>query len=233
VDGLEDQIANAIIQAEAKGDDRTSRTGNILIFGAHGSGKTTLAMNIAKAIARDKGNQTMKIAKIYAADLNRKDIAATVARIAGGTLIIEEAGDLEAGTIEQLTTAMEFRTDGLIVILEDEQQYIHELLMQHPRFTMKFTAQIYIPAYTAEELATFGQICANAQDFVLGEDAYEILRGKIETAQQSGTAVSITDVTEMVNRAIARSNKFFRKISMGKKRYDENDYVVLFPKDMK
>ena len=80
VEGLEDQIANAIIQAEAKGDDKTSRSGNILIFGAHGSGKTTLAMNLAKAIAQDKGSQVMKIARIYAADLNHKDIAATIAK---------------------------------------------------------------------------------------------------------------------------------------------------------
>ena len=233
IEGLEDQIANAIIQAEAKGDDRTSRSGNILIFGAHGSGKTTIAMNIAKAIAQDKGTQVMKMAKIYAADLNRKDIAATVAKIAGGTLIIEEAGDLEPGTVEQLTTAMEFRTDGLIVILEDEQQYIHELLMRHPRFTMKFTAQIYIPEYTVEELAMFGQIYANAQDYQIGEEAQETLCRKISDAQAAGAAVAISDVIEMVSKAVARSNKFFRKLSMGKKRYDENDYIVLFPKDFK
>lgn len=233
VEGLEDQIANAIIQAESKGDDRTSRSGNILIFGAHGSGKTTLAMNLAKAIAQDKGNQVMKMAKIYAADLNRKDIAATVAKIAGGTLIIEEAGDLEPGTVEQLTTAMEFRTDGLIVILEDEQQYIHELLMRHPRFTMKFTAQIYIPEYTVEELAMFGQIYANAQDYMIGADAQETLHQKLSDAMETGNAVAITDVIDIVSRAIARSNKFFRKISMGKKRYDENDYIILFPKDFK
>lgn len=233
IEGLEDQIANAIIQAESKGDDRTSRSGNILIFGAHGSGKTTLAMNLAKAIAQDKGNQVMKMAKIYAADLNRKDIAATVAKIAGGTLIIEEAGDLEPGTVEQLTTAMEFRTDGLIVILEDEQQYIHELLMRHPRFTMKFTAQIYIPEYTVEELAMFGQIYANAQDYVIGADAQETLYQKLSDAVETGAAVAITDVIEIVSKAIARSNKFFRKMSMGKKRYDENDYIILFPKDFK
>lgn len=232
VEGLEDQIANAILQIQAKGTDRTSRSGNILIFGAHASGKTTLAMNIAKAVAQEKGSQTMKIARIYAADLNRKDIAATIAKIAGGTLIIEEAGDLEAGTVEQLTTAMEFRTDGLIIILEDEQQYIHELLMQHPRFTMKFTAQIYIPVYNVEELAGFGQIYANAQDYMIGEEAYIVLKEKIAQAQEAG-AVSIADVIEIVSKAIARSNKFFRKISMGKKRYDANDYVVLFPKDIK
>ena len=233
IEGREDQIANAIIQAESKGDDRTSRTGNILIFGAHGSGKTTLAMNIAKAIAQDKGSQVMKMAKIYATDLNRKDIAATVAKIAGGTLIIEEAGDLEPGTVEQLTTAMEFRTDGLIVILEDEQKYIHELLMRHPRFTMKFTAQIYIPEYTVEELAMFGQIYANAQDYVIGEEAQAVLCQKIADELAAGNQMAITEVIDIVGRAITRSNKFFRKMSMGKKRYDENDYIILFPKDFK
>ena len=228
---LEDQIANAIIQAEAKGSDRTSKTGNILIFGAHGSGKTTLAMNLAKAIAQDRGSQVVKMAKIYAADLNKKDIASTVARIAGGTLIIEEAGDLDDNTIEQLTTAMEFRTDGLIVILEDEQKYVHELLMSHPRFTMKYTAQIYIPQYTVQELIYFGQIYANAQDYVIGEEGQDALAEKISTAVENGTEVTIKDVIEMVGKAIQRSNRFFRKMKMGKRRYDENDFIILFGKD--
>ena len=228
---LEDQIANAIIQAEAKGSDRTSKTGNILIFGAHGSGKTTLAMNLAKAIAQDRGSQVVKMAKIYAADLNKKDIASTVAKIAGGTLIIEEAGDLDDNTIEQLTTAMEFRTDGLIVILEDEQKYVHELLMSHPRFTMKYTAQIYIPQYTAQELIYFGQIYANAQDYVIGEEGQDALAEKISTAVENGTEVTIKDVIEMVGKAIQRSNRFFRKMKMGKRRYDENDFIILFGKD--
>ena len=232
---LEDQIANAIIQAQSKGDDRTSKSGNILIFGAHGSGKTTLAMNLAKAIAQDRGSQVVKMAKIFAADLNKKDIAATVAKIAGGTLIIEEAGDLDDETVDQLTTAMELRTDGLILILEDEQKYVHELLMRHPRFTMKFTAQIYIPDYTVEELAMFGQIYANEQDYMIGDEGWDALYEKISALAavkaNDNEPVTIKDVIDMVAKAINHANGFFRKMKMGQKRYDENDYVILFAKD--
>ncbi|MCD8397734.1 MAG: hypothetical protein LUD12_11245 [Lachnospiraceae bacterium] len=233
IEGLEDQIANAILQAMAKGADRTSRNGNILIFGAHGAGKTTLATALAKAIAQEKGKQTAKMAKIYAVDLNRRDIAATIAKIAGGTLIIEEAGDLADNTVEQLTTAMEFRTDGLIVILEDEQRYIHNLLMKHPRFTMKFTAQIYLPVYTADELAMFALRHAREQDYSISEDGFEAIRQKVAEKASTETPMSVGDIVELVDRAIRNSNKFMRKMSMGKKRYDENDYVLLFAKDFK
>lgn len=233
IDGLEDQIANAILQALAKGTDRTSRTGNLLIFGAHGSGKTTLAVAIARAIAQEKGQKSAKMAKIYAADLNRRDIAATIAKIAGGILIVEEAGDLNDNTVEQMTTAMEFRTDGLIVILEDEQRYVHDLLMKHPRFTMKFTAQIYLPVYTADELKMFAQCHAKELDYAISEDGYEAIAQKIAAAAAAEKPMSVIDIVELVDKAIRHSNKFMRKMSMGKKRYDENDYVVLFAKDFK
>ncbi len=231
VEGLEDQIENAILQVEAKGDDRTSRTGNILIFGAHRSGKTTVATGIAKAVALEKGSSVAKMAKIYAADLNRKDIAATIAKIAGGTLIIEEAGDLEPNIVEQLTTAMEFRTDGLVIILEDEQKYVHELLMQHPRFTMKFTAQIYLPDYTAEELAMFAQEYAQTQDFKISDEGLDAVRQIVTDAASTENPMTLGDVSDLVDKAIHHSNKLFRKMSMGKKRYDEQDYILLFAKD--
>lgn len=233
IQNLEDQIASAIAMAEQKGEDRTSRTGNILIFGDHGCGKSTIAVGIAKAIAMDKNSQFAKMARIYATDLNRKDIAATIAKIAGGTLIIEEAGDLEDGIVDQLTTAMEFRTDGLIIILEDEQKYIHELLMRHPRFTMKFTSQIFIPTFTIDELVGFGEIYAGNQDYVLSQTAAEALHDRIGSVAAQGDAVSITNVIELVDRAIHKSNKFFRKMTFGKKRYDENDCVILQEKDFK
>lgn len=233
IQNMEAQIASAIALAEKKGDDRTSRSGNILIFGDHGCGKTTIATGIAKTVAQDRGNQFVKMAKIYATDLNRKDIAATIAKIAGGTLIIEEAGDLEDAIVDQLTTAMEFRTDGLIIILEDEQRYIHDLLMRHPRFTMKFTSQIFIPTFTIDELVRFGEIYAGNQDYVFSEAAATALYDRISSVSAQGDAVSITNVIELVDRAIHKSNKFFRKMSAGKKRYDENDCIILQEKDFR
>ena len=102
--------------------DQTSRTGNLIILGAEGSGKSTLGIRFAKTISEEKGEESAKIAKIYAEDFNKKDIPSTVAKIAGGTLIIEEAGDLDDAVVEQLSKAMEFRTDALLVILEDEKK---------------------------------------------------------------------------------------------------------------
>ena len=233
IDTLPEQIAGAIWQAENRKDDRTSRTGNILILGAHGCGKTTIATGIAKAIAEDKGTHSVKMAKIYAADLNRKDIAATIAKIAGGVLIVEEAGDLDDAIVDQLTTAMEFRTDGMIMILEDEQRYIHDLLMRHPRFTMKFTAQIYIPEYTSDDLVNFGQIYAGSKDYVFSEKAVEACRARVEAAMKSGEPVSVTNVIELVDRAIKNANTFFRRIGSAKKRYDSEDRIILREKDFR
>ena len=233
IGNLSEQIAGAIWQAENRKDNRTSRTGNILILGAHGCGKTTIATGIAKAIAEDKGSHSVKMARIYAADLNRKDIAATIAKIAGGVLIVEEAGDLDDAIVDQLTTAMEFRTDGLIIILEDEQRYIHELLMRHPRFTMKFTAQIYIPEYTEDDLTGFGMIYAESKDYVFSEGAVEACRARIEAARKNGEPVSVTNVIELVDRAIKGADSFFRRLGSAKKRYDEQDRIILREKDFR
>ena len=233
IGNLEEQIAKAIEQAESRNGDRTSRTGNVLILGGHGCGKTTIATGIAKAVAEDMGTHSVKMARIYAADLNRKDIAATIAKIAGGVLIVEEAGDLEDSIVDQLTTAMEFRTDGMIMILEDEQRYIHDLLMRHPRFTMKFTAQIYIPTFSSQDLVNFGQLYAESQDCTLSEDAREALRARLDAAAKSGEQVSITNVVELTSRAIRNSQKFFRRIQSAKKRYDEQNRVILKAKDLR
>ncbi len=230
VEGLETQIATALNQALAKGDDRTSRTGNILITGGHGTGKTTIATNLAMAIAKQQGKEFVKMAKIYATNFNRKDIAATIAKIAGGILIIEEAGDMEDAIADQLTTAMEFRTDGLIIIMEDEQKYLNELLMRHPRLTMKFNAKIHVPHYTLEELVVMAQEMAGEADCVLSEDAQDTLYARLEERQRD-EEVSLIEVKELTDRAVKKADKLTRKMFGGKKRYDEEGRVILLGKD--
>ena len=142
VAGLSQQIASALymVMKKMKSTDQTSRVGNLIILGAEGSGKSTLGIRFAKTISEEKGEESVKIAKIYAEDFNKKDIPSTVAKIAGGTLIIEEAGDLDDAVVEQLSKAMEFRTDALLVVLEDEKKYLKELFEKHPDFAEKFTS---------------------------------------------------------------------------------------------
>ena len=121
----------------------------------------------------------------------------------------------------------------MIMILEDEQRYIHDLLMRHPRFTMKFTAQIYIPEYTGEDLVNFGQIYANSKDYVLSEKAAEACLDKVESAKKAGDAVSVTNVIELVDRAIKNANGFLRRLGSAKKRYDSEDRIILREKDFR
>jgi len=231
---MDRQIGYAINQALGKGSDRTSRTGNVLIFGGHGCGKTTIARGLAQAIAKERGRVSVRMAQIYATDLNRKDIASTFAKIAGGLLIVEEAGDLEDAAAEQITTAMEFRTDGLIVVFEDEQRYLHELLMRHPRLTMKFTSQIYIPEFTADQLVEFGEIYANRNEFTLSDGGAEALSKSMEAlAAAQDEPVPITSVKEKVDLAMKRANKLGRRMFGGRKRYDEDGRIFLNAKDFR
>ena len=216
--------------------DQTSRTGNLIILGAEGSGKSTMGIRFAKTISEEKGEESAKIAKIYAEDFNKKDIPSTVAKIAGGTLIIEEAGDLDDAVVEQLSKAMEFRTDALLVILEDEKKYLKELFDKHPGFAEKFTNEIVIPVFTNDELVGFGRAYAYDEDYTIDEDAVAALYERIGELQEDGRPVTIIDVKEIVDQAIRKSEKIgFRKLSMvlSRKRYDQDDRVILYEKDFR
>ena len=238
VGGLRQQVAAALYMVMKKMNtmDQTSRTGNLIILGAEGSGKSTLGIRFAKTISEEKGEESAKIAKIYAEDFNKKDIPSTVAKIAGGTLIIEEAGDLDDAVVEQLSKAMEFRTDALLVILEDEKKYLKELFDKHPGFAEKFTNEIVIPVFTNDELVGFGRAYAYDEDYTIDEDAVAALYERIGELQEDGRPVTIIDVKEIVDQAIRKSEKIgFRKLSMvlSRKRYDQDDRVILYEKDFR
>ena len=238
VGGLRQQVAAALYMVMKKMNtmDQTSRTGNLIILGAEGSGKSTLGIRFAKTISEEKGEESAKIEKIYAEDFNKKDIPSTVAKIAGGTLIIEEAGDLDDAVVEQLSKAMEFRTDALLVILEDEKKYLKELFDKHPGFAEKFTNEIVIPVFTNDELVGFGRAYAYDEDYTIDEDAVAALYERIGELQEDGRPVTIIDVKEIVDQAIRKSEKIgFRKLSMvlSRKRYDQDDRVILYEKDFR
>ena len=238
VAGLSQQIASALymVMKKMKSTDQTSRVGNLIILGAEGSGKSTLGIRFAKTISEEKGEESVKIAKIYAEDFNKKDIPSTVAKIAGGTLIIEEAGDLDDAVVEQLSKAMEFRTNALLVVLEDEKKYLKELFEKHPDFAEKFTSEIVIPVLTNDELVEFGRTYAYEEDYTIDEEAIPTLYERISELQEAGRPVTVIDVKEIVDEAIRQSEKIgFRKLSMvlSKKRYDADDRVILYEKDFR
>lgn len=238
VAGLSQQIASALymVMKKMKSTDQTSRVGNLIILGAEGSGKSTLGIRFAKTISEEKGEESVKIAKIYAEDFNKKDIPSTVAKIAGGTLIIEEAGDLDDAVVEQLSKAMEFRTDALLVVLEDEKKYLKELFEKHPDFAEKFTSEIVILVFTNDELVEFGRTYAYEEDYTIDEEAIPTLYERISELQEAGRPVTVIDVKEIVDEAIRQSEKIgFRKLSMvlSKKRYDADDRVILYEKDFR
>lgn len=237
IQGLREQIAAALQDAKQKVKlDRTSRSGNIVITGLPGSGRTTLAIRIAKALSKYKGENSARVAKIYAEDFNKKDIPSTVAKIAGGTLIIEEAGDLSDGVAKQLAKAMEFRTDGLLIIFEDEKHLLKALFDRHPELAEKFTSEVTVPIFTNDELVAFGKTYAFDEDYKIDDMATMILYNRIGEKQTSEHPVTVLDVKDIVDDAIRNSEKLgLRKLGMilSKKRYDSEDRIILYEKDFK
>ena len=210
--------------------DKTSSHGNVLLIGDAGNGRTTLALGMARIIGRCKGQQTAKVAKIYAEDLNNKDIAATVSKIAGGILIIEEAGDLNDNAAAQLSMAMDFKTDGLVVFLEDERRYLMDLLGRNPQLAQKFDITMNVPTLTNDELVEFGKYYAFQNDCSMDDSAVLTLYDGIGMLQNAEQPVAILDVKEIMDKAIKKANKF----SLGKlfstvsgKRYDQEDRIII------
>ncbi|WP_394912986.1 hypothetical protein [uncultured Robinsoniella sp.] len=237
IKGLDAQLAHAISKIrEGNFGSGNSKIGNVVITGDAGSGRTTLGINLAKVISQEKRQSSAKVAKIYAEDFNKKDIPATISKIAGGTLIIEEAGDLDENAVEMLAKAMEFKTDGLIVILEDEKSYVRDLLARYPDLACKFNVNITIPIFTNDELVYFGKTYANDKDYHIEEPAVGLLYDRIGEIQSPDHAVTVADVKDIVDRAMKRVDRIgMRKLfsSLSGKRFDEEDRVLLCEKDFR
>ncbi len=230
IPGIGEQASLAIADIHNNSGDRTSKSGNVLIVGRRGCGKTKLADSLVLAVCRDLNIPAAKTAKIIASDLNQKDVAAIVKKMAGGFLIIEGAGELSADTVDKMNRAMEFRTDDMVVILEDEKQDMKVLLDKYPEFAAKFTSEITIPVFTNDELVTFGKVYAQESGFSLDEMAILALYTMIGENQKNTEPVTVNLVREMIDKAITRSKS--RKFPLfGKNQVGADGRVVLREKD--
>ena len=233
IPGLGEQITVALNDVHNHAGDKTSRGGNFLVIGRQGSGKTRLYESMVLAICKDLGMDAAKNAKILARDFNHKDPASVVAKLAGGFLAIEGAGELSDEAAEKLSQAMEFRTDSLVVVLEDEKDDLMQLLERHPRLAEKFTSTIKIPVFTNDELVAFARIYALDQGYRMDEMGVLALYTKIGDNQKDAEPITVGKVKEMLDEAMTKANKGHRKLSrrFSKNAVDEENRIILFEKD--
>ena len=230
IPGIGEQVSLAIADIHNNSGDRTSKSGNVIIVGRRGSGKTKLADSLVLAVCRDLNITAAKTAKIIAGDFNQKDAAAVVKKMSGGFLIIEGAGELAADTVDKLNRAMEFRTDDMVVILEDEKHDMKDLLERYPEFAAKFTSVITIPVFTNDELVTFGKVYAQENGYSFDEMATLALYTMIGENQKNSEPVTVGMVRDMIDKAMARSRS--RKFPLfGKNQVGADGRIILREKD--
>ncbi len=235
VTGMEEQLCQMLTGATAHLKNATnSATGNIIIQGVRGSGKTVLATSIIKALQEEIGKPGTRVGKIEAASLNTKEIPSLLKKIEGGCLIIEKAGDLSRETAIKLSLAMEAPTNGLLVIMEDTKAGITKALGRDESFARKFTEKINLPVFTSDELVEFAKSYANEMLYEIGDMAILALYNRISNIQKLDQATTLTEVKEIVDDAIASAEKFSMKKAFGifaSKKNKENDYDILQEKD--
>ncbi len=215
IPGVHEQVTLALADLHNSCGDKTSRSGNIIIQGRPGSGKTHLADGLILAICSDLGIRSVKRARLTADELNRKDPAAVVKKMSGGFLIVEHAGELTNETVAKLSKAMEFRTDRMVVILEDAKQGIRAALGRDAAFAGKFTSRIIIPVFTNDELVTFAKTYAKENGCKMDEMGTLALYTIIGENQKESEPVTVGMVRDMMDGAIgrAKSRKFGRRFS--------------------
>lgn len=234
VPGMEEQICQVLMGTAARAQTITSLSGNIIIQGPEGSGKTVLATSLIKAIQLNSGDSSKKIGKISAEALNRKDFGALIPKLDGGYLIIEKAGLLRPKTVERMSKIMQGNTRGLVVVLEDTKAGIRRVMDSNYGFAKKFTEKINIPIFTIDELVDFAKSYAEEMECTIDEMGVLALYNRISNIQKLERATTLTEVREIVDEAIERAEKGGIKKAFGvlfSKKYNENDYLILREKD--
>lgn len=235
IKGMEQQLCQAMTGAAAHLKKGTSAgTGNMIIQGGHGSGKTVLATSMVKALQKETGKLNGKVGKIAASTLNQKDVAELLRKVAGGCLIIEQAGDLSRETAVKLSLLLENDHSGVMVIIEDTKHGIEKALARDDGFASRFSEKINIPIFTSDELVTFAKSYANELGYTIDEMGVLALYNCISNIQKVDRATTLTEVKEIVDNAVHRAEKGGLKKAFGiltSRRYDEEDYIILREKD--
>lgn len=233
IPGIDQQVLDALSGVYQHVGEKTSKQGNVAVMGGYGTGKTRLSEGIIRTVCKDLGLKAVKYAHIDAADLNKKDPAVVVAKMSGGFLLIERAGLMYPDIIEKLNKALEFRTDSMIVIIEDEKTSMRGLLRNNPEFAKKFNTVISIPVFTNDELVTFARTYARENGYKMDEMGVLALYTLIGDNQTENEPMTIAKVKEIVDGAIARAGKGTRRFGrrMAGKRTDDQNRIILYEKD--
>ena len=235
VRGMSEQLVDVLEQDKNCTNRRgTSRTGNLLIIGNKGNGKTVLAVDVVKAIQRQRNIHQGKVAIVTGESLNKKKIGEIFRKLYGGALIIEKAGKLNERTVAKLNKVMEQDTGELLIVLEDQRKPLDRLLSSNREFRKKFTSRLEVPIFINDELVTFGQTYAQENGYRIDEMGLLALYSRIDALQREDHFVTVAEVKEIMDEAMEHSKKASARKLVKRvfgKGTDDADRILLTEKD--
>ena len=209
-------------------------TGNVIITGEEGMDTLSLAKNMIREIQATDSNFSGKVAKISGHALNKKDAAETLNRLQNGALIICKASEMNSKTVDTMYKALQQENQGIVIILEDTRKEIDRFLEKYEKLQESFTSRMDVEALSNDTLVAFGRQYAREREYSIDELGVLALHTRIEDMQTIDHVVTVVDVKEIVDEAIAHANKktikhFFDVLFA--KRYDDEDMIILTEKD--
>ena len=236
VRGMSEQIVEVLDNDRRAQREGTSKTGNLLVIGRKGSGKTVLAVDIVKAIQKQRNLKQGKVAIVTGESLNKKELTNIIQKLRGGAIIIEHAGKLNSRTVKELNYLMEKKTGELLFVLEDQRKPLERLMTANPEFKKKFSSKLELPVFINDELVTFGQTYAKENGYKLDEMGILALYSRIDVMQREDHAVSVAEVKEIMDEAISHSQKANVKHLARRvfgKGTDDSDRIILKEEDFR
>ena len=231
IPGMDEQILGAMSAVYQHADEHTSSHGNIAVMGAQGSGKSKLTRDLISAMCLDLGMDAAKIARITGYQMNKKDPVRVVDKMAGGFLMIEECSEMNEETVTKLDQAMDFRTDRMILIIEDEKAALRGFLRKYPEFAKKFDRIVSIPIFTNDELITFARTYAAENGYTLDDMAVLALYTIIGNNQSYEQPMTIAKVKGMIDAAMDRAKRGPKRKKGRRNKGKDDDLIVLQEKD--